>query len=53
MKFELNDQHIQVIAQALGNAPYNASAPVITELQKQINEQQNAEKLSGLPEQSS
>lgn len=39
IKLELSEQHIAVIGQALGQAPYNVAAPVIAELQKQINEQ--------------
>lgn len=35
----LSEQMISIIGQALGLAPYNVSAPVIAELQKQINEQ--------------
>jgi hypothetical protein len=39
LKFELSEQHVNVIAQALGNAPYSVAAPVIAELQNQINAQ--------------
>ena len=40
LKFELSEQHIQIIGAALGAQPYDAAAPVIAELQKQINAQQ-------------
>lgn len=40
IKLELSEQHIAIIGQALGNAPYNVAAPVVAELQRQINEQQ-------------
>lgn len=42
-RFELSPQMISVISQALGNAPYSVAAPVVTELQRQINEQQKEE----------
>jgi hypothetical protein len=41
VKLELSEQMIQVIGEALGNAPFKTSAPVIAELQKQINAQQD------------
>jgi hypothetical protein len=53
MKFELNDQQVAIIGQALGDMPFKLSSGVIVELNKQIQEQQNAKELSGLPEQSS
>lgn len=40
IKLELSQQMIQVIADALGNSPYRVAAPVLNEMQKQINEQQ-------------
>lgn len=40
LKLELSEQHVTIIGQALGNAPYNVAAPVLAEIQKQINEQQ-------------
>lgn len=52
MKFDLTDQQVQVIAEALGNAPFRTSAPVINELQRQITEQQNATKLPDQPQES-
>lgn len=39
-KLELSREMVGVIADALANAPYRMSAPVIAEMQKQINEQQ-------------
>lgn len=36
----LSPEMVQVIGRALGAQPYDAVAPVIVELQKQINEQQ-------------
>lgn len=38
-KFELTEQHVAIIGVALGKAPYETVAPVIAELQRQINEQ--------------
>lgn len=40
LKFELSEQHVNVIGAALGKAPYEIAAPVIAELQKQVNAQQ-------------
>lgn len=40
LKFELSEQYVAIIGKALGAQPYDAVAPVIAELQKQINEQQ-------------
>lgn len=37
---ELSEQMVAVIGEALGNAPYKLSAPIIAEIQKQIEEQQ-------------
>lgn len=39
LKLELSQEMINVIGQALGNAPYNIAAPVIAELHKQLNSQ--------------
>jgi hypothetical protein len=39
-KFELSEKAVQAIAGALAKAPYEVAAPVLAELQKQINEQQ-------------
>src|SRR5512139_1958585 len=47
MKFELSEQHVAIIGAALGKAPYDQVAPVIAELQKQINEQQNVRDSDG------
>ena len=41
MKFELSEQMVTVIAQVLQKAPYEMVAPILAELQRQINEQQN------------
>lgn len=45
---KLNVQHLQAINQALVNAPYHLAAPVITELQKQISEQEAAMRGTGM-----
>ena len=39
LKLELSEQHVAIIGQALGNSPYNVAAPVIAELQRQIDAQ--------------
>lgn len=39
-KIELSEEHLRVIADALGNAPFRLAAPVVSELQRQIREQQ-------------
>ena len=39
LKLELSEQMVMVIANALGNHPYRESAPVIAEIQRQINGQ--------------
>jgi len=39
-KFELNQDMTNVVSVALGELPYKVSAPVIAEMQKQINAQQ-------------
>lgn len=39
MKFDLTEQELQVISEALGNAPYARVAPVVMKLQQQINAQ--------------
>lgn len=41
MKFELEEKMVQVIALALGEIPYKIAAPVINELQRQIDAQQS------------
>lgn len=38
-KFELSEQMTMVIADALGNHPYKEAAPVIAEIQRQVNNQ--------------
>lgn len=43
LKFELSEQHVAIIGAALGKAPYDTVAPVIAELQKQINAQKTAQ----------
>lgn len=40
LKFELSEQMVNIIGAALQKAPYEVVAPVIAELQKQINAQQ-------------
>lgn len=42
-KFELSEQMLAVISQALGNAPYSQAAPVVAEMQRQVDEQKRAE----------
>ena len=39
LKFEFTQQMTQIIGEALGNAPYRIAAPVIAELQRQIDAQ--------------
>jgi hypothetical protein len=41
LKLELSEQMLQVIGEALSNAPYRISAPVLAEIQKQLDAQQN------------
>ena len=41
MKFELSEQMVAIIGNALGAQPYNIVKSTIEELQKQINAQQN------------
>ena len=38
-KFELSEQMFSVIANALGNHPFREAAPVVQELQRQLNAQ--------------
>jgi hypothetical protein len=38
-RFELSEQMTAVIANALGNHPFREAAPVINEIQRQINNQ--------------
>jgi hypothetical protein len=40
IRLELPDQMMAVIADALGNHPYREAAPVVAEVQRQINVQQ-------------
>lgn len=47
LKFELSPEMLNVIGECLGNGPHKVVAPVIAELQKQINAQQEAQKLNG------
>lgn len=44
IKLELSEQMMAVIAEALQSAPYRMSAPVLNELQRQIDKQRQAEK---------
>ncbi len=46
-KLELTEQMTMIIATALGNHPYREAAPVIVELQRQINMQQAARASNG------
>ncbi len=43
LKLELTTQEVQVIGEALGNAPYRVAAPILKKLQEQINAQQQPE----------
>ena len=40
-KLELSEDMMNIIVQALANAPYRVAAPVLNEIQKQVNEQQS------------
>ena len=40
MKIELSDEQLNVVYQALAAQPFQTVAPVIAELQKQVNELQ-------------
>jgi len=42
IKLELSEQHFNIIVETLGNAPYRVAAPVLAELSKQVQEQQQA-----------
>jgi hypothetical protein len=39
MKFEIDDKSLNLIAQALGQMPYAVAAPLIADLQQQIDVQ--------------
>jgi 16S rRNA A1518/A1519 N6-dimethyltransferase RsmA/KsgA/DIM1 with predicted DNA glycosylase/AP lyase activity len=39
IKLELSEQMVAVVGEALGNMPYKISAPVVAEIQKQIEAQ--------------
>lgn len=43
LTFKLTPQMVEVIGKALGVQPYDTVAPVVAELQRQINEQQQAQ----------
>jgi hypothetical protein len=43
LKFELSEQHIAIIAKALAAQPYGLVAPVVADIQNQINAQQEKE----------
>lgn len=45
IKLELSEQMIAIIGQALGRMPYEVVALTVLEVQKQINQQKNHEKL--------
>ena len=47
IKLELPEQMVAVIGEALQNAPYKHAAPVLVEIQKQIDAQQKTEAVSG------
>lgn len=42
IKIELSNEMLTVIAAALGNHPFRQAAPVVSELQRQIDAQQRA-----------
>ena len=46
IKLELSEQHFNIIVETLGNAPYRVAAPVLAELSKQVQEQQQAASVS-------
>lgn len=46
-RLELTEQMTMVIAEALGNHPYKESAPVIAEIQKQVNSQMASRSRNG------
>lgn len=51
MKFDLPDEMVNVISQALGNAPFRVALPVIQEMQRQIDLQKvTGEQISKLQE---
>ena len=52
MQFDLNEQDIQLLGQALGDLPFKTSAGLINKLQTQINEQNkpNEDKSVGITE---
>lgn len=53
-KLELNEQQIAILGQIIGKAPYEVAAPLITEMQKQIDAQQpkgNGAMQVGMPDQ--
>ncbi len=41
LKFELSEQTVATIGQILGKAPYEVVAPILAEMQKQIDAQKN------------
>lgn len=41
IKLELSDQTVQTIGQLLEQAPYKIAAPILLDMQKQINDQQD------------
>lgn len=44
LKFEFSEQMVAVIGQLLGKAPYELAAPILSEMQKQIDAQQKGPK---------
>lgn len=43
-KIEITEQQLQILSSALGKLPFEVVAPLISELQKQINDQQDVHK---------
>ncbi len=39
LKFELTEEHVAVLGRALDQMPYAVAAPVVAEMQRQINAQ--------------
>jgi hypothetical protein len=48
--FQLTESQVQIIAQALGEIPFKLAKPVIDELQKQADAQQNPDEKKEEPE---
>jgi len=51
MKFEFNDQFVNIILQTLVKQPFEVVAPIITDIHRQIMEQQQQQQNIEQPEQ--